>query len=250
MGKAGQTCGANLLLAALLSLSGLVPGAAEGVARRMVSDAEAARWRAVGTLNVAGHRACTAALISDHEAITAAHCVYNLATRLRTDPAAFQLVLGQRGDYHAAVRGVRATAFLPGYATGPKTGFATMSVDVALLELDVPVSPDEAVPLEVVDWPTPIGYFVDIVGYERGGPDAATIREGCTAIDSAEGVTAVTCDVVSGLSGAPVLLRENPDDSPRLVATVSSRDTGGGAGLAYVVSIVPLLAELRAQITN
>ncbi|MEO6298823.1 MAG: trypsin-like serine protease [Paracoccaceae bacterium] len=217
---------------------------------RLVGDGEAARWRAVGSLNVGGQRACTAALISDHEAITAAHCVVDRATGNRTAPGAYQLVLGQMADGHAAVRGVRETAFLPEYLSGQHTtGVASLVSDIALLDLDMPVTADEAVPLRVVDWANPIGAFVNIVGYQRGGPDGATIREGCTAIESDGGVTAVTCDVISGLSGAPVVLRENPNLPPVLVATVSSRSVGVGGALAIVVSIAPHLAKLRSLIS-
>ena len=87
----------------------------------------------------------------------------------------------------------------------------------------------------MADWPNPIGDFVDIVGYKRDGPMTATIREGCMAVETGDGATVVTCDVISGLSGAPVLLSENPALPPRLVASVSSR----GQGAAFVVTIPP-----------
>ena len=100
----------------------------------------------------------------------------------------------------------------------------------------------------MADRPDPLGSFVDIVGYERGGPAGATLRDGCTAIQAQDGVVAVTCAVVSGLSGAPVLLSGDPDQPPTLVAIVSSRSTGPGQALAFVVTLAPHLAELRALI--
>ena len=238
----------GIVLLAVLTTSVAGPLVAEGLARP-VSAAEATRWRAVAALEVNGHRACSAVLISDHEAITAAHCVYNLATGQKTDPAAFQLVFGQSGAAHAALRGVTAAVFLPGYAApGAQKGFANVAMDLALLDLDPPVSPEVVLPLTVAEWPNPMGAFVDIVGYERDGAAAATIREGCTAIDSQNGVVAVTCAVISGLSGAPVLLSGAPDQPPQLVATVSSRSNGAGQALAFVVTLAPHLAELRALI--
>lgn len=233
-------------LAVMLVLVWPHPAAAGG---EVISEAAAARWRAVGALNAGGHRACSAALISDHEAITAAHCVVNRTTGQRVAPEDFQLVLGQTAAGSAAVRGVRAVAFPPGYTAAEQTaGIAGLATDIALLELDAPVSPQEAVPLQVVDWPAPVGDLADIVGYERGGPEAATVRAGCRAVASVAGVTAVTCDVIPGLSGAAVLLQQSPADPPKLVASVSSRSTGGGSALAFVVSVAPHLTELRALI--
>ena len=230
----GRCC---LMVAALaLGVAGAAPAVGEQIVQRPVSDAEAMRWRAVGSLQVAGHQACTAVLISELEAITAAHCVVDRATGQRVALATFSLVLGQRADGFAAVRGVAAAAFPPEYVSlEPISGLVGLSPDIALLQLDAPVTADEAAPKTVVDWPNPIGAFVDIVGYERDGPMTATIREGCMAVETGDGVTVVTCDVISGLSGAPVLLSENPAFTPHLVASVSSR----GQGAAFVVTIAP-----------
>lgn len=233
----------------LVVVAALVVGpaavAAEGVARP-VSDAEAAQWNAVASVEVGGRRSCSAVLISDHEAVTAAHCVYDRLTGHKTDPAAFRLLFGQRDGAPAAVRGVKATAFLPGYAG--QSGMDAVAQDLGLLVLDAPVSPDDVTPMAVAGWPDPMGSFVDIVGYERGGPNTATLREGCTAIEAQDGVVAVTCAVVSGLSGAPVVLSRDPALPPQLVAAVSSRSTGAGQSLALVVAIAPRLAELRGLI--
>lgn len=224
-----------------------VPAASDKVTQRLVSADEAPRWRAVGSLRVFGKRSCTAVLISDVEAITAAHCVVDRATGKRVFPASFILVLGQRADGFAAVRKVTAVAFLPGFVSPePITDLYGLSTDLALLELDMPVGADEATPLPVANWPDPIGAFVDIIGYERDGPASATIREGCMAIKTGDGVTVVTCDVITGLSGSPVLLQQDPADPPQLVASVSSR----GQGEAYVVAIAPRLAELRDLIAR
>lgn len=235
--------GGLILIAALTAGAG--PAVAEGVARP-VTVAEAARWNAVASIEVSGHRACSAVLISDHEAVTAAHCVLNHLTGQKTDPATYQLVFGQRGTEHAAVRGVKATAYLPGYAG--QGGMAAVAQDLGLLVLDHPIAANEVQPLTVADWADPLGSFVDITGYERGGADQATIREGCTAIEAEGGVVAVTCNVVSGLSGAPVVLGGDPAQPPQLVAIVSSRGTGAGQALAFVVTLGPHLAELRALV--
>lgn len=242
---AGKPC--RVLWAWVLCLVALQPLAAEVSAPRPLTADEAPRWRGVGALQVAGKPTCSAVLISDHEAITAAHCVVDRASGHRVDPQDFTLVLGQDVGGFAAVRKVAATAFPPAYVTIRSVlDLGDLSTDLALLVLAPPVTPDEAAPLAVANWPQPMGDFVDIVGYERDGPGSASLREGCTVVQAEGGVAVVTCDVIAGISGAPVLLQARPDDPPRVVATVSSR----GQGLAYVVAIAPRLAELRALIAT
>ena len=203
---------------------------------RPLTDAERPRFAAVGSLNMQGHQACTAALISEIEAVTAAHCVVNRKTGLRTLPQVFELVLGQGADGSGTRRGVRATAFLPGYLD-PATG---ISLDLALVLLDAPVT--DIAPFAVQEWPNPVGEFVDIVGYEKGRSKDAMLREGCTALYEVQGVVVESCDVITGISGAPVLVQVPPEEAPPLVAVVSSR----GQGLGFVVPLAPHLAALRA----
>ena len=232
--------------ALVMFLSGVL-ATAPCLAERVVSPDEASRWAGVGSLRVAGRPACTAFLISPVEAITAAHCVVDRDSGRQILLGYFVLVLGQRDKSYAAWRKVTDVAFLPGFVShDPIVTPNGLSTDLAILHLDRPVTADEAAPLQVADWPDPIGAVVDIVGYERGGPKTATIREGCRGVETGAGVTAVTCDVITGLSGSPVLLQASPDTPPRLVASVSSR----GQGVAFVVAIAPRLAELRGLIAK
>ena len=236
---------AMLLMGALTAL----PVASERLTERIVSADEAARWRGVGSLRVAGLPSCTAFLISAYEAITAAHCVVDRESGRRVMMEYFVLVLGQRDTGYAAWRKVTDVAFLPGFLSrDPVTVPDALTDDLALLQLDRPVTAEEAAPLQVADWADPVGALVDIVGFERGGPKTATIREGCLGVETGQGVTTVNCDLITGLSGSPVLLQSGPDAPPRLVASVSSRGQHGG--VAFVVAIAPRLAELRGLIAK
>lgn len=239
-------------LRVLLGLASAGPVQAQNAARPL-TDAEAGRWLGVGVLYVNGKNVCSAELVSATEATTAAHCVYDRKAQTHTPATTMQLVFGQRNGTRAAVRGIRAVAVLPGFtAPGPRSALGTMPFDVALLVLDAPVTPQEAEPLNLIDWPDPIGSFVEIVGYEQRMPYHPLIRQGCRATESSRiGVTLTTCDVIGGLSGAPVVLSFDTDGPPYLVAEVSSRAiTVTGSGLAYVVSIAPNLANLRAMVAR
>lgn len=238
----GWTLGQMALVMALVSA---VPAGAQEVVARLISRDEAVQWTGVGSLRVAGHHMCTAVLISPSEAITAAHCVVDHSSGERVVPALFRLVLGQRADGYAAVRGVRATAFLPGFVSRTTViGPDSVATDLALLALDSPVLPSEATPIALSDWHAPLEAQVDIVGYESRGSLSATIRQGCRTLDTAAGVTSLGCDLITGISGSPVLVRPGAGDLPRLVAAVSSRSQS----VAFVVAIAPHLAELRQLI--
>lgn len=230
-----------------LALAAL-PVLAEPAPPRMIPDDEAAAWRAVGPLHVAGNRSCTASLISDHEAITAAHCLFHPITHHRADPSDIKFVLGQRRDSYAALRGVVRTAVLPGYVyIGQKVGLEQVASDIALLELDQPVTPDEAQPLQVVEWPLPGAQnaLVSVLGYGQDRPYMVTMRSGCRVTATAGHVGQIDCPLVPGLSGAPVLL--GAGKTPQLLAVVSATvGTRVNPNASLILSIAPHLAELRA----
>jgi hypothetical protein len=82
------------------------------------------------------------------------------------------------------------------------------------------------------------------VGYESRGSLTATIHKGCRTLDTAAGVTTLGCNLITGISGSPVVVSLGAGDLPRLVAAVSSRSQSA----AFVVAIAPHLAQLRQQL--
>lgn len=227
------------ILAAVLALA-LAGGrlAADALEAQVLTEAAARDFAGVLELSVDGRRACSAVLIAPDQAVTAAHCVAHVA------PQAVLLARSPGLAGGAAGHEVAAIVLPEGYDPEREARqLEDLSSDLALLTLGASVGVAEASPFTPQPWPDPLGAFADILGFQRAGPGAMVRREGCMALGGAAGVVVLNCDVVSGLSGAPVFLQGKPDASPTLVAIVSSRTEGR----AYVVSLAPAIAALQAR---
>ena len=237
----------GLGIALALSLS-LGASARADDTRRMLDDAEAAEFRGVGRLNVAGSRFCTATLISDRVVLTAAHCLFNPRTGRRVPDGFLRFVAGQVRDTYAVVAEVARSAPLTGYGFSDEIEYEDVRIDLALLELKEPVAPELAPPL------TPGAMAADtenvtIVSYARDRAYTPSIQEGCPLVAANDGVAVIGCEVTGGISGSPVLT--GAGDGRRLVAVVSAMGTGrDGAPLALSVNAAPRLAELRRALAN
>jgi len=216
------------------------------VERRMLLAEEARTFRAVGRLNIAGARFCTATLVSDREVLTAAHCLYHPRTRAPVPLSELRFVPGHRLDDNAGVRGVAAAAQPPGFVMLEAPTPDDLRSDIALLALDAPVDPLDAPafatgPLLADDAPT------TIVSYARDRAQAPSISEGCPAVGVIAELLVVGCEVERGVSGAPVFAGSGAE--ARLVAVVSAMGTlPGGGEFALSVLAAPWIDGLRADL--
>lgn len=237
-------------LAAMVACCSISSSVAFGevAAQSMVPDNEAKSWYAIAKLNIAGNRWCNAVLISETEVLTAAHCLFHPITKHLAEAKDIKVVLGQRRNEYAALRGVTDHAVLPGFSPGlgDSADLNQIAVDLALLRLDAPVSPQDIQPLEITDW---LSYrSVSVTGYGRDRPFLPSIREDCELTPVSTNVATLDCTIVPGLSGAPVVGKKMDDESRPLMGLVSANlhdPTGMKTGEGLVVGIGSRLEVLR-----
>jgi V8-like Glu-specific endopeptidase len=233
------------LLALLPLVVAFAAGAQEAPVRRIIPSEEGVAYAAVGRLNVAGRRFCTATLVEPAVVATAAHCLYHPRTGARVPVEELRFVAGfRRGEYAALRRVVRAVTDAD-YVFDGVPDFAGVSADLALLELDEPV------PVEAVT-PFATGALGDgdlaIVSYARDRPQLPSIEAPCRIASDVGGVLALECGVNFGASGGPVLQGEG--EGARLVAVVSAmgRVVASGADVTLAVTVEPAMASLRVAL--
>jgi protease YdgD len=223
----------GLALLALAALAG--PAGAE---RRLMEAQEAADYLAVGRLNAAGTRFCTATLIGPTEVLTAGHCLFNPRTGKPTALSELRFVPGLRRDENQGVFRVVAAALPPGYrfARG-EPGQEELRRDIALLRLETApgVRP---LALGALDGPP------RVVSYNLTRSQAPSIDELCPVLGRIDEVVTLGCGAASGVSGAPIL-----SESGRVAAVVSAMGRmPDGGDFAIGVMAGPWIGILRAEL--
>ena len=200
-------------------------------------------YEAVGRLDTeTGY--CSATLIAPDLVLTAAHCLFERSGQ-RIPDRSITFLAGLRNGQAEARRGV-ALSFVPdAYRHAwPVPDQASVKVDVALLELDSPIHLAGVQPIRTGPVATERD-VVTIVSYGRDREAFASIEEDCRVLARDAGLSALSCTVVPGSSGAPVL-RETPSGL-QIAAVVSSIGQLEDREAAFAVDVQDLLRELMAE---
>lgn len=175
------------------------------------------RFAAVGRLDL-GNGFCTATLIAPDLILTAAHCMFDPATGQRRDHSVMRFNAGLRDGDSVAQRGVEVSFVHPDYDRDNQDRGEMIATDLAIARLDRAIETHSILPMHL-GGQTEEGGAVTVVSYGRAREGYASLEDGCGVIGEDRGVFALTCSVVSGSSGSPVMV-----------------DTPGGYRIASVIS--------------
>jgi len=217
-------------------------GAGASPLQALHSAEEARGWHAVGRLDT-GVSFCTATLIAPDLVLTAAHCLFSAEGR-RLPDADLSFAAGLRHGEAEAIRGVAHSVLPDGYvrSQGPAE-IDTIALDVALLRLAQPVPVSSVRPI-AVGAEAAVSRSVALVSYGAERADYPSIEEDCRVLSRTGRVLVLSCQVVSGSSGAPVIL-QGPS-GPEIAAVVSGRGEVDGAEVSFAVVANGLVPGLVA----
>lgn len=202
-------------------------------------------WEAVGRLEMAGKGYCTATLIAAELVLTAAHCVFDKASRTVIAPDRLTFRAGLRKGVSVADRSITQIAVHDTYISGGTDRLDHVRYDVALLRLARPITTADADPFILHSGPVR-GEKVSVTSYGKGRSEVLSRQRQCSIVAKASGLLVFDCDVTFGSSGAPVFTTSG--QRGRIVSIISGGTQMDGRKVAMGMELSDLVADLKVQL--
>ena len=236
----------GILFLAVFLVCGGLGFAQETPLRKLDRPDEAQLWAAVGRVNIGNSGFCTGAVIEPQLVLTAAHCFYDRDSGRRVDTSTVRFLAGWNHGTAQSVRSARRVLIDPEYVHGNDENSARISHDLALIELDQPVTSNIR-PFDRYYAPQ-IGDVVSVVSYAQDRSEVPSIQEACTILNKDVDVLVLTCVVNFGASGSPIFVTTNA--RPKIASVVSAMALLHGERVALAVALDGTLDSLIEQLRH